>query len=463
MQNFYLKSPLIWFIIIIIIVSGCKPDEPIDENSLDQNLISEIRARSADGSLDFFKLPLQDSYSELNPDSYYSALPSDPQNPITAEKVELGKNLYHETLIGTQSEMPVCYQTYSCASCHHAAASFQSGLAQGIGDGGYGFGNNGDNRQRRPEYPIDKVDIQQLKSPTVLNCAYQNLMLWNGQFGATGLNIGTESNWTEGTPKETNFMGYQGVETQAVAGLKVHKLAPGLEVLEAIPGYVQLFAKAFPNEPPQSRINQKNVGLAIAAYERTIVANEAPFQNWLNGDYNAMSDLEKEGALLFFGKGNCVSCHTGPALNKMDFYALGMNDLVNGQHGIFGIDMEKPDHKGRGGFTNRQEDMYKFKVPQLYNLKGQKYLGHGSQFHSVREIINYKNNAIPSNPNVPMEQLAEEFKPLHLNASEIDAITKFIEEALYDPYLERYLPQGLPSGNCFPNNDQLSRQQLGCD
>ena len=64
-----------------------------------------------------------------------------------------------------------------------------------------------------------------------------------------------------------------------------------------------------------------------ALFERTVRANQAPFQRWLRGDRKAMSIEEKEGALLFFGKAQCDACHSGPALNSMTFHALGMADL----------------------------------------------------------------------------------------------------------------------------------------
>ncbi|MGB3530134.1 MAG: hypothetical protein WBB35_12300, partial [Saprospiraceae bacterium] len=67
-----------------------------------------------------------------------------------------------------------------------------------------------------------------------------------------------------------------------------------------------------------------------------------------------------------------------------------------------------------------------------------------------------------TNANVPVTQLAFDFKPLNLSANELESLRIFIEEALYDPNLRRYVPTTLPSGNCFPNNDLVSRQDRGC-
>ncbi|NBC06750.1 MAG: c-type cytochrome, partial [Bacteroidetes bacterium] len=208
--------------------------------------------------------------------------------------------------------------------------------------------------------------------------------------------------------------------------------------------------------------NRITAGLAIAAYERTLLANEAPFQRWLRGEQDAMNTLEKEGALVFFGKGNCASCHTGPALNSMEFHAIGLGDLQDCPEEVFLTPDDAVEHLGRGGFTNRPEDMFKFKVPQLYNLKDSPFYGHGGTLRSLREVVAYKNEAVPQNPDVPATRLADEFEPLGLTEQEVDAITAFLETALYDPNLERYVPESLPTGLCFPNADSESMEDLGC-
>jgi cytochrome c peroxidase len=221
--------------------------------------------------------------------------------------------------------------------------------------------------------------------------------------------------------------------------------------------YEDLFDIAFPSWPQATRYTVRTAGMAIAAYERTLLANQAPWQDWLRGNTSAMTESEKRGAVLFFSKAECYKCHTGPALNSMAFYGLGMNDL-NGAD----VAAQTTNDLGRGGFTQNPEDNYKFKVPQLYNLKDSPFFGHGGNFTSVREVIEYKNNATPENPNVPESQLAAEFHALGLTDSEITDLVNFIENALYDANLMRYTPDALPSGFCFPNNDAISVIDQGC-
>ena|GEM_PF-1108852 len=75
-------------------------------------------------------------------------------------------------------------------------------------------------------------------------------------------------------------------------------------------------------------------------------------------------------------------------------------------------------------------------------------------------MVNYKNNGVPQNKNVPESQVAKEFQPLNLNKDEVDKIVKSIKYSLRDPNLSRYAPKSLPSGQCFPNNDSQSRTDI---
>ena len=101
------------------------------------------------------------------------------------------------------------------------------------------------------------------------------------------------------------------------------------------------------------------------------------------------------------------------------------------------------------------------KVPQLYNLKDSPFYGHGGSFSSIREVIKYKNRARSQNDNFSTSDLATDFVPLRLSNKEIDQLNTFLTKGLYDPALDRYVPTSLPSGNCFPNNDLVSKIDLG--
>jgi cytochrome c peroxidase len=444
------KRAILFAVALCLFITSCIQNGT-DTADLNVQLIDAIESNSYVDGLESLKLPESTDYQSI---------PQDPNNPLSKEKIELGKLLFHETALGRSAKMKEGIGSYSCASCHHSAVGFQAGSAQGIGDGGVGFGIRGEGRIANSNYSLQDIDVQPLRSPSVLNSAYQEVMLWNGQFGATGINVGTENEWSEGTPKETNMLGYQGVEIQAIAGLKVHRMTLDESFVVENPEYRELFDNAFTNFPAEERYSNETAGLAIAAYERTVLANQSPFQNWLHNRTNTLTIGEIRGAILFFGKGECAECHNGPALNSMSFHALGMKDLESNKGMIHGLDDSVI--KGRGGFTKRNEDNYKFKTPQLYSLQDSPFYGHGSSFESIQQVIRYKNRGLKENMLTPDQAISTSFRPLGLTESEISDLTQFIETGLHDNNLKRYLPLSLFSGQCFPNNDVISKRDLGC-
>jgi len=363
------------------------------------------------GDVDAFILPESDDYDSI---------PQDPLNPITKEKVEQGKIIFHDKSVGI-GKIPELNGTFSCASCHNAPSGFKSGIAQGIGEGGVGEGAD---RTLVSSDEDVRVDVQPIASPTIVNVAYQEVMLWNGQFGNSPdgiINAGIDPAilMTEGTPKQNNSRQWSGVETQAAAAIGVHRLTG----IEDVPSAAQ----------------------AMGAYERTVLTNRAPFQKWLRGDKTAMTDNQLKGAQLFFGNAGCSGCHTGPALSSRQyapaeevFMAVGFADL-DAMNFIVG-EVSEDVRKGRGGFTKQDLDNYKFKIPTLYNLKDTNIFGHGASFASVRQVVEYKNAAVPQ-ADIPTEYLDYRFTPLGLTETEITLLVDFLENGLYDNELSRYAIQ----------------------
>ena len=420
--------------------AGTADDSMTSRVNLDLN--DELTARLVDvyGSLDPLTLP---SGGDL------SKLPQSALNPLTATKVELGQLLYHETAMG-QSSMSDAPETFSCASCHFASAGFQAGRVQGLADGGSGFS------PRMNMVGMD-ADIQPIRTPSSMNTAFQDLMLWNGQFGG-GMGNDQFGN-TDDDFVQLNAEGLPGLEVQAIKGLAVHRMGGGAEmVAQEFAQYDALFRAAFGNDGDVA--TRRNAGLAIAAFERTLVSDEAPFQQWLRGNPTAMSDQEMRGALVFFGdQASCSTCHSGPALSSMSFHSLGMADLDSSVEPSEG-EIPEATRLGRGGFTNDPADDFKFKTPQLYNLADSPFYGHGATFDTLQDLVAYKNAGVPQ---VANSNLAPEFQPLGLTDDQQADLVAFLETGLYDADLARYEPQVLPSGNCFPVNDAEARDDLGCD
>ena len=427
--------------------------EPV--NLLDDSLEALLNQRSVTGYFDHFILPESDNYA---------ALPNqDVKNPVTAAKVELGRLLFYETGLGLEPKYSVSKVAYSCSSCHIPQRSFTAGRFQGIADGALGFGESGEGRTKNPLYTGDDVDAQGARPLPVINTTFVTNALWAGTFGSFSVNTGTESVWHQDTLVEINFKELQGLEANNARALAVHRQVVNKAVCDSL-GYTAMFDAAFPDIPASERYNRQTAAFAIAAYFRTILTNQAPFQLWLKGEKTAMTDQQKKGALLFFGKAGCVSCHNSPSLNTLPhkFFALGVKNLYQTGHEVFRTGPTDKRNFGRGGFTGQPEDMHKFKVPQLYNLKNVDFYFHGASKTSLREVVEYFNAGVPENPDVPAGQIAPQFRPLGLTEDEVTDLVEFLENSLFDPNMQRYAPVQTLSGFCFPNNDALSRVEMGC-
>ncbi len=438
---------LLILVVLTIFFVSCSKDQMYVSSEQDYELENLLNQQ---GGKDQFILPTSNDFGNI---------PQDPENPISAEKVALGKLLFYETGLALAPMHPSGTETYSCASCHVPTAGFRPGRPQGIADGGIGFGDNGEGRTLNSNYSVEEPDVQGVRPLSVLNVAFVTNTAWNGRFGGGNQNEGTEDLWTEEKGTAVNHLGFKGLESQNIEGLHLHRMVVTKEVLDDL-GYTPLFDTAFDDVEEADRYSPQSASFAISAYLRTLISNEAPFQEWLRGEKSAMTEQEKMGANLFFGKANCSTCHRGVSLNGDNFYALGVDDLYKAG----GINTSADDIKnlGRGEFTGRQEDMFKFKVPQLYNLGDAPFYFHGASKETLEEVVDYFNEAIPENFNVPPTQISGGFSPLNLTEEEKSDLVAFLKNGLRDPNLDRYVPDAVLSGNCFPNNDPFSQTDLGC-
>jgi len=431
---------------------GCTKDTMIISSELDSQLELLIREAAEDGTLDYYILPDGSDLSQIPQDAEKNAL-----NPA---KVQLGKFLFFETGLAQSAVKESGRGTYSCASCHIPEAGFKSGAFQGIADGGEGFGINGDSRVRNTEYEEFELDVQSARPLTMVNVGFVENTFWNGQFGSTGVNVGTEDVWAEREATNNNFLGFEGIETQNFIGLVDHRIEINKPLLDSL-GYTDLFNEAFPEIPENERYTVMTGSLAFSAYIRTIISDKAPFQSYLKGNTSALSYDEKKGAVLFFGKALCTNCHYQENLGSLEFHALGVKDMY--QRPSFDAHPDDRRNKGRGGFTLDEADDFKFKVPGIYNVHETPFFFHGSSAESLEEVIEYKNLALTENDNVSQELISDEFQPLNLTEEEKNQLVLFIKNGLRDPDLTRYAPQDLPSGNCFPNADLQSIIDIGCN
>ncbi|MDD5224955.1 MAG: cytochrome c peroxidase [bacterium] len=242
----------------------------------------------------------------------FGALPrvmSSEKNPITPEKVGLGKILFYEPRVSSDGML-------SCARCHPVSLYGADGLKTSVGT----------NCQVLPR-----------NSPTVFNAASQISSHWAG-------------NLTD-------------VEDQAqhalIAAYGTASGATAEEKLKAIKGYGPLFARAFPGE--KSPVNAENFGKAVGAFERTMVT-PARFDRFVQGDGNALADGEKRGLKTFIETG-CMTCHSSPYFGGQVYQKFGVFEPYQKYTKSTQLD------EGRSAVTKNEGDKYVFKVPILRNVE----------------------------------------------------------------------------------------------
>lgn len=436
---------------LFLMLHACTKDRMPTLVELDNQLESKIISVSPDGTTDFYVLPNE---NDLH------LIPQDPKNPLTPQKVELGKLLFFDTGLGQDAVKDSGKGTYSCASCHLSEAGFRPGNFQGIADGGSNYGTLGEDRVKNTEYTDDELDVQSARPLSLVNVAYVSNTFWNGQFGGGGVNEGTEDLWDLREDTERNHLGFEAIETQNMDGLIAHRITINKELLDEY-GYTGIFDLVFQDIPEEERYTTQTASLAFSAYIRTLISNRAPFQDWLKGNRQALGYEEKNGAILFFDKAQCFQCHYNQNLGSSEFHALGVTDMDQ----IPSYDTSPNDRRnlGRGGFTLKEEDNFKFRVPGIYNLQGANFYFHGASKESLEDLVEYKNLALSENPRVSQDLISSKFKPLNLTQEEKEHLVAFLTNALQDPNLKRYEPTSVLSGQCFPNADQASILDLGCE
>jgi len=146
----------------------------------------------------------------------------------------------------------------------------------------------------------------------------------------------------------------------------------------------------------------------------------------------------------------------------MEFHALGVNDMDMHPESVKANNPIARRNLGRGGFTKEETDLYKYKVPGIYNIGDAEFFFHGSSAKTLEELIDYKDLAVKENSRVPDENMSKKFTALNLSQEEKNDLIAFIKHGLKDPHLDRYQPTAVKSGFCFPNNDEVSASYLDC-
>ena len=288
-------------------------------------------------------------------------------NPLTPEKIALGKQLFWDKRWSRNG-------TVACVSCH---------------DPGHGWAD-----PRRFSLRFDGKPTPR-HSPTLVNRLFSDTQQWAGTRAS--------------------------LEDQA---LKASDQTPELLVknLGTIPEYQTAFRKVFRTE-----LNPDGVAKAIAAYERTILSGNSPYDRFRAGEASALSASARRGLALFEGKARCVTCHAGFNFTDESYHNIGV-----------GMDRSDPD-LGRYTVTKREEHKGAFKTPTLRDVARHPPYMHDGSVASLAEVM-----ALYNRGGTPNTWLSGEIRPLGLTSEEQVDLVAFLETLTGEIAAEVSSPPRLP-------------------
>src|SRR5450631_396504 len=283
-----------------------------------------------------------------------ASIPFPKDNPYTPDKAALGKKLYFDPRLSVTSAQ-------SCGSCHSPSYGWGDGLAVGVGHGMLKLGRH---------------------SPTVVNAAWGGIFMWDGRLA----NLEEQALGPIKSPGEMN--------------MPIEQL---MERLATIAEYQPLFAAAFPG----AGLSPKSLAAAIATYERTVVSEEAPFDPWIEGNEQAISDEAKRGFVLFNTKAQCSSCHEG-----WNFTNDGFQDI-----GLPSADV------GRGQFLPQVIKMkHAFKTPGLREIARRGPYMHDGSIATLEQVVEHYDQGGVDRPS-----RSDLVKPLSLTPQERSELVAFLK------------------------------------
>ncbi|MCL1067946.1 c-type cytochrome [Shewanella olleyana] len=267
-------------------------------------------------------------------------------------EVELGKILFFDPILSANNQM-------SCATCHDPNNGFGDGLKLSIG---------------HDDKPLTR------HTPHLYNLAWAHSLFWDGRAPS----LEHQVLMPVFDPSEMNLSQKQ-----------------MLERIELSPFYKTQFNRVF----QQDNIDTHLVSLAIAAFMRSIISSNSPFDQYLAGDTNAISTEAVSGLKLFEGKAKCVECHDGANLTDGSYHSLGI----------------ARSDKGRGFVINDDSMNFRFKTPGLRNVSLTAPYMHDGSIADLEGVIRFYNDGGGTGPN--KDNLMEE---LNLTEGEIRDLIAFL-------------------------------------
>ena len=365
----------------------------------------------------FFATDVRPQDVALN-DVRFAALPATakapPANPATKDKVSLGRILFWDPILSGRKDV-------ACATCHHPRFGYAENRDLSIGVDGIGLGASR-HFKRATTIPFVKRNSQ-----TILNTAFNGMtdggaydpsiapMFWD--LRATSL----EAQALEPIKTLEEMRGDTYSEANAIAGVVAR--------LNGVAEYRDLFARAFGGARP---ITGDQLGQALAAFQRSLTASNAPFDRYMRGAADAMSDAQVRGMRRFQRVG-CINCHHGPMFSDYQVHVLGVPDNPLLQVSDAGVDQR-----------------YAFRTASLRNLTHTAPYMHNGVFASLRDVLEFYDDVSgrrgrARNAHVSREQLDPLLRQLRDPDDRAGDLIAFLE-ALSDDSFDRTVPPRVPSG-----------------
>jgi cytochrome c peroxidase len=309
----------------------------------------------------------------------FGAAPAAPP-PVRTTRALLGRYLFYERRMSFS-------RSTSCATCHRQELAFTDGQAHAIGASGA---------------PLPRSTM------SLVNVAYTRLFTWSDPTVHSLEQLAINSLYAR-DPVE---FGLDAVEPQF------------LRLLRSDPLYRPLFPRAFPGEANPYTI--PNVARAIAAFERTIVGADSPWDRFHYGDRAAISESAKRGEILFFTDGGpqCFRCHSGFNFSSEDQY-----------HNTALYDPYPPPNLGLFVHTRRIPDAGKFKAPTLRNIAVTAPYMHDGSIATLEEVLDHYAAGGRAHTNSGRDPLVRGFAMTPQNRADLVAFLKSLtdEGLLHDP------------------------------
>jgi cytochrome c peroxidase len=419
-----------------------------------------------------------------------STLPARLGRPLDKRLANIGRLLWFDTVTGLNGDN-------TCAGCHSPTNGFgdTQPIAIGIENNGIvGPDRAGPRNERR--------------APMVLNNAFFPSLMWNSRFASASGNPFDNAKGFVFPAPEGESLSYlphllvaqafiPPTERTEVAGFDF----PGgndairaevMRRLNAVPEYRRLFGQVFPEVRSGGPITYEMFAAAIAEFEFSLTFANAPIDSFARGQPGALTPSEERGALLFFGRAGCVSCHSvSGRSNEMftDFreHAIAVPQLVPRlTNNTFDGPAANEDY-GREDFTGNPADRYAFRTPSLRNVALEPAFMHDGAFTSLTAAIRFHLNiaaavrgydparqALPADlagPIGPVEPPLQRLdpllaKPILLTREQLQDLVAFVREGLLDPRAEpqklrSLVPDGVPSGRAVLTFDFPPEQPKG--